>query len=481
MKTLKTMIITILSLSVLLAIGTSSQAYNGWIDGTPLLHEESMSLLRVIGRDSRPALAPGAEVVGNTPMYKVGDVQKFYALNTTNNRQYVLKATCYTVSDKAYIFVEKGISVTQNKIDALANSFNQIYDNIIKIYGAPPEKFSNDPRIDFLIMDIIDGAKRNGVMMLGYFSPIDQFLNTELAPLTRMKSNETNMLYIDYVSLNSDKISADSIVAHEFTHLVQWARDPDESTWVDEGIAVYTEAILGYDVKDQISAFEQNSSISLLDWTNTVEDYGAAYLFFDYLSERFGGTPLISDIVKNTAQDVDGIVKTLSSHGMSTSFNEVFSDWVIANYLDDPKLENGRYGYSNLDVKLNPSVVESQYPIIQKQSSVLPWSAQYIEFTKGQDNVLSLNVSENNQNDINARLIGVDSEGKVSVSSIKLDNTASVSREDSKAILVTTSQPDPPDSKQNKSVYAYSAESRVVGLAVTPSGSKITTWGSIKK
>jgi hypothetical protein len=478
MKTLRTMIITILSLSVLLAIETSSQAYNnGWIDGTPLLHEESMSLLKAIGQNNRPTLAPGLE---QEPKYKVGDTQDFYALNTTNNRQYVLKATCDAVNDKAYIFVENGISVTQDKIDALANSFSQTYDNITKMYGAPPQKFSTDPRTVFLIMDIIDGAKQNGIMMLGYFSPIDQFLNTELVRLTKMKSNEVNMLYIDYVSLNSNRISADSIIAHEFTHLVQWARDPEESTWVDEGIAVYTEAVLGYDVKDQISAFEQNFSISLLDWTNTIEDYGAAYLFFDYLSERFGGTPLISDIVKNADQDVDGIVKTLLSHGISNSFNEVFSDWTIANYLDDPKLENGIYGYSNLDVKLNPSVVETQYPIVQKQSSVLPWSAQYIEFTKGQDHVLSLNVSENNQDDINARLIGVDSEGKVSVSA-KLDNTASVPREDSKAILVITSQPDPPDSKQNKSVYAYSAESRVVGLAVTPSGSKITTWGNIKK
>jgi len=474
--------ITILSLSLFFVMETSSitNAY-GWIDGTPLLHNESMSLLKAIGKNKVPTLAPG---VGNNPVYAIGDTHQFYALNMVNNSQYTLQASCYAVNDKAYIFVEKGNSVAQDKINALASSFNKIYTEITKNFGMPPNRVDNDPRVELLIMNIVDGAKQNGLKTLGYFSPIDQFQNIELAPWTRRKSNETNILYIDLISLNSNRISVEAVIAHEFTHLVQWARDPEESTWVDEGLAVYAESMLNYDVKEQILAYEKNPNISLINWNNSVENYGAAYLFFAYLSEKFGGVPLISDIVKNESQDVDGIVKTLSAKGIKKSFSDIFSDWVVANYLDDPKLEDGRYGYSTLDVKLNSSVVESQYPIVQKNSSVLPWSAKYVEFQKGQDNALNLTISENDQNNINARLISIGADNKVVVSLVKSidiqSGSASVPRENIKTVFAVTSQPNPPDSKQDSAIFAYSAESHAVSFAVTPSGNKITTWGSLK-
>jgi hypothetical protein len=487
MKLLRYLTITIISLSLLLVIETASNtnAY-GWIDGTPLLHDESMLLLNAIGKNTRPTLAPGIEGVGKNPIYSVGDIHQYYAINMRNNSQYTLQASCYSVTDKAYIFVEKGTSVTQDKINALADSFDRIYSEITKNFGMPPTKVDNDPRVDLLIMDIVDSARQNGVMTLGYFSPMDQFTNIELAPWTRRKSNETNLLYIDSISLSSNKITTEAVIAHEFTHLIQWARDPEESIWVDEGLAVYAENMLGYsdDVKSQVSVYEQNPNVSLINWDNKVENYGASYLFFAYLSERFGGIPLISDIFKNEAQDVDGITKTLTVKGIKESFSDIFSDWVIANYLDDTNLEDGRYGYSTLDVKLSSSLVESQYPIDQKDSSVLPWSVKYIEFQKDQDNVLNLSISENNQNNINARLIGINADGKAVVSLVKSiaiqSGSASVPKENTKTVFVVTSQPDPPDSEQDRTVFTYSAESHTVSFAVTPSGSKITTWGSIK-
>ena len=63
MKLLRYLTIIILSLSLLLVIETASNAY-GWIDGTPLLHDESIFLLKTIGKNTRPTLAPGIEGVG---------------------------------------------------------------------------------------------------------------------------------------------------------------------------------------------------------------------------------------------------------------------------------------------------------------------------------------------------------------------------------------------------------------------------------
>ena len=478
MKNIKYTLTLFVFLIMILGIGSYSYA-QGWIDGTPLFHDDAMSILKAVGRNPRPTLAPPADV---NPAFKIGDLKKFYALNVTTNKQYTLDSSCLEVSDKAYIFVEKGTDIAQDKLNSLAESFAKIYDVETKQFGSPPNAVSNDPRVSLLILDIIDGARPNGTMLVGYFSPIDQYKNADIPQWARQKSNEANMLYIDSASLSARNIDINSVVAHEFSHLLQWARDPEESTWINEGLAVYTENMFGYNVKDRIKVFANNPTVSLRIWDSKVENYGAAYLFLTYISERFGGLATITDIFKSESQDIEGIEKVLSAHGVKDTFRDVFSDWVVANYLDDTDLADGRYGYSTLDINLKSSVTENQYPIVQKSLSELAWSAKYVEF-KPEENTLTLTVSElDNSIDINAGLIKYNNDGQISVSSVKSTDSqsgsVSVSKNNSRAVLVVSSQPDPPNRNRNSS-FIYSAEAN--SFAVTPSGRDITTWGKIKR
>jgi len=272
------------------------------------------------------------------------------------------------------------------------------------------------------------------------------------------------------------------VLAHEFTHLVQWGRDPGETVWVNEGIAVYAEAMLGYGVNSRISAFEREPDTPLLSWSGSVADYGAAYLFFAYVSERFGGDSAIAAIVKNRNIGTSGIEQALATLGKSVSFHTLFSDWVIANYLDDSDLNGGIYGYSTLDVHLGPSVVESTYPIARKTSRLKPWSAIYTEFRKGQNDTLNLTIHNDDESDIMAQIIEISDE--INISSVKSSNadsgTAFIPRENSKTVLVVTSQPEPPELEKPYSSYTYSAEIQATIAPVTPDR-KITTWGGIKR
>jgi hypothetical protein len=146
-------------------------------------------------------------------------------------------------------------------------------------------------------------------------------------------------------------------------------------------------------------------------------------------------------------------------------------------------LKDGIYGYSTLDVHLGPSVIESQYPIANKTSRVKPWAARYTEFRKGQDDSLELTVYNNNGNDIVAQIIEIGDEIQVSSVDSNRANpgTTSVPQESGKAILVATSQPDPPDLGPDFSNYSYSAEARETVASTDPTHDrKITTWGSIK-
>ena len=474
----------ILTWSVLLLPATASRVYAyAWIDGTPYLYEEAQFLAEVLGHEDMAMRAPLAGDKIGTPVHEIGDVQKFYAINMLSKAQYSLEASCYAISDNAYVFVEKGRPAASSKIKSLLVSFDGIYDTITQQFGPPPDSIDNDPRIYLLIMDIVDGAQVNGTRMLGYFSPINQYRNDQLSQWTNQRSNEVEMLYIDYISLDFAVDGAESVVAHEFTHLVQWARDPEEAVWINEGIAVYVEAMLGYEVESRISAFEKQPDTSLLDWTSSLEDYGAAYLFFAYISERFGGAPAIAAIMKNGDQGTKGIERALAAQGKSISFNGLFSDWVIANYLDDPDLEDGIYGYSSLDIHLKPSAVEARYPITHKTSKVKPWAAHYTEFKKTKSDTLTLTVYNNSGNDIVAQIIGIGDE--IDVSSIKQSKAQSgtviIPKEDDKVTMVVTSQPDPPDLKKGNSSYIYSAEIQAAFISVEPSSNrKITTWGKIK-
>jgi hypothetical protein len=292
------------------------------------------------------------------------------------------------------------------------------------------------------------------------------------------------MIYIDYIALNQNVDWAAGVIAHEFTHMIQWARDRNEDTWVSEGLAVYAEAALGYEVGDRIFAFEQNADISLLNWTSTVQDYGAAYLFLAYVSEKYGGIPTISAIMSNRSRGAAGIERALAATGKSVSFNSLFSDWVVANYLDDPGLADGRYGYSTLDVHLSPSDVEKLYPIAQKMSTVKPWAARYTEFQKEEHEILSLTVSKDEGNDIVGQIIDFGDE--VDVSQVKSGEaeagTTIIPPSGKKAILVVTSQPDLATARPADSDYIYSVEVQATITSVEPaSNGRITTWGALKR
>ena len=486
MNRLKYIIISIfLTWIILPVLGTGNLVYaDAWIDGTPAFHEEALFLAKVIGHDDTVMRAPALGVISGPPAYEVGDERAYYAINVLTNRQYSLTASLRGVSDKAYIFLEDGRPVSSDKINALLDSFDRIYDDVATSFGPPPDTIDGDPRVHILIMDIAGGAQADGSRVIGYFSPINQYRNIQLSRWTDRLSNEVEMLYIDYRSLNSSKKeTVESVVAHEFAHLIQWAWDPVESIWINEGLAVYVEDMLGYGVESRITAFEKRPDTPLLDWSSSIADYGAAYLFFAYVSERFGGTPAIAAILKNREQSVRGIELALARQGKSISFDEIFSDWVVANYLDDPDLNDGIYGYSTLDVGLNPSVVEFQYPITHKTSSVKPWAARYTEFRKGQNDALNLSVRDDGEKDVVAQIIEIGDSNKVS--SVKSSNVKSgsviIPQDNGKTILVVTSQPNPPELRKTYSDYDYSAELQEIAISVEPfSNRKITTWGKIR-
>ena len=89
------------------------------------------------------------------------------------------------------------------------------------------------------------------------------------------------------------------------------------------------------------------------------EHYGGSYLFMRYFLDRFG-EDLTKAVVASPKNGIAGFNEALEKAGRSERFDDIFADWVVANYLDAPDADaSGRYGYKSIDVF--PMAVSEEY------------------------------------------------------------------------------------------------------------------------
>jgi len=156
----------------------------------------------------------------------------------------------------------------------------------------------------------------------------------------------------DYSYLSVLAWQYEGTFAHEFQHLIHYDRDPDELSWVDEGCATLAEWLCGYGfspghISEYLLWFWDTP---LTIWEGYLADYGASFLWTYYMYEHYGEAELLTYLVEDQANGIAGWENALAAMGIKRSFDQIFQDWCIANYLDDPTLDWGRYGYFELDI-----------------------------------------------------------------------------------------------------------------------------------
>lgn len=151
----------------------------------------------------------------------------------------------------------------------------------------------------------------------------------------------------------------EGVIAHELEHLLHNYSDPGELSWVDEGLADFAVFLNGYDVGGSHLTYHQvfYAETSLTRWGGGLENYGAAYTFFQYLWEQAGGNGdgtyepdleydgeggdlLIKLIFENPADGMEGVQAAIDAFNGETgaelrSAEDLYRDWAVAVYLDD--------------------------------------------------------------------------------------------------------------------------------------------------
>jgi immune inhibitor A len=309
------------------------------------------------------------------PVYQVGDQELFWIGESDTLRHFQVTATLRYVGSHSYWWIENGYDASDSEISNSAETFETIiYPTNRAFFGSEwSPGVDNDPRIHIFIGNV------PGVG--GYFYSINEY-----SRLINPYSNEKEIFFINIKAARPGGDRLDSILAHEFQHMIHWYNDANEETWVNEGLSELAMALNDYDTGGTEHVFAQTPDTQLNTWgdspNESIAHYGGSYLFLSYFLERFG-EDMMRQIVAHPANGVDGFNAVLAAQGQPYSFDDIFADWLIANYLDDPTLGEGLWGYRNLSVSsITLDAQHKDYPV-NRESTVSQYAADYIELEGG--------------------------------------------------------------------------------------------------
>mgnify|MGYP000141372937 CR=1 FL=1 len=325
--------------------------------------------------------------------FQIGDTRTFITYNFNSNSTENVEAVLTDTGTHCYLWVASGYTVEDSKLNDIKNEFDLVIYPIDTTYFGKEPNVDNDEKIHILIFDIKDNYQEEKVYIAGYFDPADQ-----------TGQNQLDMFYMDLNPGIPGSNSFYATLAHEFQHMIHYNQDNSEETWLNEGFSMYAEVLCGYGLPTyHINAFVNNPNTSLTDeFNNTLEEYGAVFLFIEYMEEiverqDISISTFTRTLVSSELHSINSINYILPQFLTSEydTFEKIFNKWVLANYLD---LSYGDYGYrrENMDLQVNLTSVDTLYTnslsIGYPEYYVNSWSANYFKIYPS-DSILTISVN----------------------------------------------------------------------------------------
>jgi len=327
---------------------------------------------------------PIPEIVQFTPAtYQVGDEAEFWVGNVDTLEQTRITAVLEYATDHLYMWVQKDLSFDRDALIRSADVFEtHIYPTTRALFGSEwSPGVDSDPRLYILNAS----SQQMGRSVAGYYSSSDEY-----SRLANPYSNEHEMFYVAMDGgMSPGTEFYNGVLTHEFQHMIHWAADRNEETWVNEGLSELAAHLGGFDPGGFDQDFMSDPDVQLNTWPELADaspHYGGSYLFMLYLHGRFG-TDLIRELVAQPGNGIQGLDAVLSGHGLA--FEEVYGDWLVANYVEGTRLDAGsvdpRYTYPDHQIgRLAVDQQHSRFPV-QRESTVKQYGADYVELDAGGD------------------------------------------------------------------------------------------------
>ncbi|MGM0901477.1 MAG: choice-of-anchor J domain-containing protein [Bacillota bacterium] len=260
--------------------------------------------------------------------------------------------------------------ITQEQVDKLRDEFDSnIYPKATDFFGTPDEldgSHSPLPGMVGLPEGYYEGSDK--VIMLvdnikdeGYYNPSYPFFVAGFFWQTLENYHDRNIITID---TNSWETRLESTffgtTIHELQHLIHADNDPNEETWLNEGMSTFSEYLGGYGHDaGSINFYLDHPENSLTLWDDhyeaetgpeTIADYGQVYLFTLYMNDKFG-QEFIRDLALNKKQSIESVNLTLAQHGEKLDFTQLYQNFITALAIDSEKPGNGVYNFDSIDLR----------------------------------------------------------------------------------------------------------------------------------
>jgi hypothetical protein len=278
--------------------------------------------------------------------FEVGDQEVFHVSNNDTFEQFDVTATLVSKEPNVYMWVDDDWLrlVDGDAVEVAGRIFDQeIIPRNRALFGSEwSPGIDCDPHLHVL--------HTSNTASGGYFSSVDQYISS-----VREDSNEKEMFYIDLEGIGGPSQVGDSfylgVLAHEYQHMIHFHTDRNEDTWANEGLSDLAMFLNDYSIGGADFAFAEVPNTQLNFWPEGGgggANYGAAFNFWLYFYDKYGEQG-ITEIVADQRNGLDGVAEALQEVGYRGALDDFFADWVAAKFLDDPSIEDGRYGFERSD------------------------------------------------------------------------------------------------------------------------------------
>lgn len=317
--------------------------------------------------------ATSSHTAANLP--QVGDEQRFFVDNTTTDQITQIRAKLVYSGEHVAMWVQDGLDYDLADATKSAQRFDsETYPTDRANFGSELlPGIDGDPRVYILNND------RMGKEAAGYFNSPSEY-PASIVP----DSNEHEMFYMNWDAVRPGGDLYDSILAHEFQHMIHWNVDTNEDGWLNEGMSELAAFLNGYGVSNFVGSFMAAPDTQLNAWEadgSNAAHYGAAFLFNGYFLDRFGQDDL-RKLVQNQDNGLQSYDSTLAGLNAEVTTDDLFKDWVIANLLNDTTAGGGRYGYHNMRHLPEPEIMQTiQQAPVSVSEAAHQYGAQYIQIS----------------------------------------------------------------------------------------------------
>ncbi len=314
------------------------------------------------GEDARLAVAPvlTADDVGRT--------EPFWIVDLIRLRVDPVPATLQFVTPNALWYVADGVDPQRGRLQQLAQLYEgHVFPTVARatLGFVPGEAGAPSEAPVSMVIAPLSGAA-------GYFASSDYY-----TPPVFPYSNGRPALYLDSRVIRTGRAGFSSLTGHELQHLLHQLVDPNEHTWMNEGISEVTAGLVSPQRPVTPPGFREE--ISLTNWPGYGQGigryYNTAYLFFLYFTQRYGLDSL-APLIARPEDGAAGIDAYLREAGHPQTFERLFMDWSVANILGgDAAMPYGYADASNL-VKVDPRrTVRADAPF---RDDVAPFAADVL-------------------------------------------------------------------------------------------------------